>query len=248
MTQRDLATFNKPKADRSVGDKGSEIDFSDSFWTALDHTVIGGGPVLGEEQIIDASVVLNRTGESVHVGDTSLLARLSIDITGFDESSLRLQLMNTDVGDPTRFIGFGGTPIDTTIVNGAIQIASSNQAPLIDSLIALPDPVKQGDQLTLTANNVIDADGSVANVEFFRDDNGDGIGQTNEKLGEDTNSDYGYSLTLSATWSGNHNYLAQTTDDDGATNTIVVTNGTVSDPSNQPPTIVSLSDGPDPVA
>ena len=52
---------------------------------------------------------------------------------------------------------------------------AANQMPTIGSLSVSPDPVTQGNSLTLTANSVADSDGTVAKVEFYRDTNGNGV-------------------------------------------------------------------------
>jgi len=71
--------------------------------------------------------------------------------------------------------------------------------PLIDSLSGAPNPMSNGETLTLEAFNVMDPLGSVARVEFYRDD-GNGVwdGPDSEVLldAPDTSADGGW------TWSG----------------------------------------------
>ena len=64
-----------------------------------------------------------------------------------------------------------------------------NQAPTIASLSDSPDPVTQGNNLALTANNVSDSDGLVVKVEFYRDVNNNSVIDvgTDALLGTDTN-------------------------------------------------------------
>ena len=70
--------------------------------------------------------------------------------------------------------------------------------PTITSLSDSPDPVTQGNTLTLTANGVADSDGTVTRVEFYRDINNNSVLDvgTDQLLGEDTNATGGW------TWSG----------------------------------------------
>ncbi|HPD32207.1 MAG TPA: thrombospondin type 3 repeat-containing protein [Phycisphaerae bacterium] len=89
--------------------------------------------------------------------------------------------------------------------------------PSIGSLSDSPDPVAQGSNLTLTANNVTDADGYVTAVEFYRDTNGNGTIEpgTDVLLGIDS------SLAGGWTWTGStasfpvetNRYLARAKDD-----------------------------------
>ena len=104
-----------------------------------------------------------------------------------------------------------------------------NDPPTIASLGGSPEPVYQGQSFTLVATDVEDTDGSVAMVEFFGDDNLDGLGQPGEKLGSDADGTDGWSWAGPATWPvGQHTYLAQATDDDGDAGSLVSTIGTVS--------------------
>ncbi len=127
----------------------------------------------------------------------------------------------------------------------------ANQAPTIGSLSDSPDPVIQGNNLTLTANGVTDTDGTVVKVEFYRDTNGNGSIEPGIDLllGSDTNSSGGWtwSGSTSAISVGTNTYLARAQDDDLAWSNTVSTTGTVSTPANQAPAIGSLSDSPDPV-
>ena len=90
---------------------------------------------------------------------------------------------------------------------------SDNQPPAVASLGLSGDPIVQNTALTLTASGVSDDHGVVA-VTFFRDANGDGIGQPGEQLGVDIDDSDGWSWTGLATWApGQWRYLAQATDD-----------------------------------
>ena len=122
-----------------------------------------------------------------------------------------------------------------------------NYLPTITSLTDSPDPIAQGDNLTLTANGVSDGDGSVVMVEFYRDSNGNGSWDASDTtLGADSSASYGWNWTgsTSSFTAGTNTYFARAQDNDNAWGGTVTTTGTV----NQPPTIASFTDSPDPIA
>jgi len=126
-----------------------------------------------------------------------------------------------------------------------------NVPPVIVSLNAGPDPVNQGDNLTLTANGVSDSDGTVVQVEFYRDSNSSGsleVG-TDLLLGADTSSAGGWTWTGStaAFPLGANRYFARAQDNEPEWSNTVTITGTVDPVPNVPPSIVSLSPAPDPV-
>ena len=121
------------------------------------------------------------------------------------------------------------------IVAGGTAAPQPPQAPTIASLTAAPSPVIQGDDLTLTASGVSDADGAVSSVAFYRDANGNGqldLG-ADDFLGNDANGGDGWSVAAStaALALGSHSYFAQATDDDGLTSNVA---STVSEVIDQP--------------
>ena len=107
-----------------------------------------------------------------------------------------------------------------------------NQRPSIGSLSASPDPVMQGNTLTLAANNVTDSDGTVVKVEFYRDTNGNGsidLG-TDVLLGTATSGSAGVWTWTGPTSGfplGMNTYMARAQDDGSAWSTTVTTTGTV---------------------
>jgi len=104
-------------------------------------------------------------------------------------------------------------------------------APVITSLSDNPDPVTQGDNVTLTANGVADADGTVSSVFFYLDSNANSVLDviTDELLATDTDDSDGWSVTIStASFSpGTQRYFAQAEDNDGLLSTEVSTTGDV---------------------
>ena len=110
-------------------------------------------------------------------------------------------------------------------------------APTIDSLSDTPDPVVQGDTLTLTANNVINVDDGIWNVQFFRDANGNSsIDGADDVLGTDTSSDGGWTWTGSTDWfpTGTNTYMARALDLFGLCSNTVIATGTVNPPDTAP--------------
>ena len=80
----------------------------------------------------------------------------------------------------------------------AFAQGSVNGRPVIGDFTADPSPLVPGDTLTLTASNVTDADGTIAQVSFYRDTNGDGIFEVAQDgfLGTDTDGSDGWSVSL----------------------------------------------------
>ncbi len=122
-----------------------------------------------------------------------------------------------------------------------------NAAPTVGSLIAVPDPVTQGESITLTALNAADSDGTITQVEFYRDANGNGLIDvgTDTLLGTDTSSTGGWTWTGSTGGFavGNQTLLARAKDNNAAYSSGVSTSVTVEEAPSQPPTIGGLTVG-----
>gem|GEM_PF-1571494 len=126
--------------------------------------------------------------------------------------------------------------------------------PGVGTLTGNPNPVVQGANLRLVAGGVFDADGSVAEVRFYGDSNGNGTYDS----GTDASFGVAYSGS-SGNWEvtqttagipvGQHYFFALTKDSDGLWSAAVRSAARieVTQPVNQAPTIGSLSDSPDPV-
>jgi VCBS repeat-containing protein len=93
----------------------------------------------------------------------------------------------------------------------SVTITVINRAPTIQGLSADPDHVTRLGTITLTAEDVADADGTVQHVEFRYE---------TVLLGRDTNGNDGWSISISmAGWEhGQHTFSAQAQDDSGASN------------------------------
>ncbi|MBI3837198.1 MAG: hypothetical protein HY288_04595, partial [Planctomycetia bacterium] len=120
------------------------------------------------------------------------------------------------------------------------------QAPTIGSLSDNPDPVIQGSDLTLTANSVSDSGGMVAEVEFYRDVNGNGsidVG-TDTLLGTDINGSDGWASTVSTSGFalGDNTYMARAQDNHGPWSNPATTTGALTSLNIAP----SFTKGSDP--
>ncbi len=111
------------------------------------------------------------------------------------------------------------------------QIVLVNAAPTVGSVTSNPAVITSvGATITLTANNVADADSGVTNVRFYRDADGNGTLDTtiDTLLGTDDSSAGGYTLTMVSTagfTSGTalNRIFAIATDAEGATSVPVST-------------------------
>lgn len=121
----------------------------------------------------------------------------------------------------------------------ATLLVAPKKAPTIGSLSDSPDPVIAPAAVTLTAGAVVDSDGSVTQVEFYRDSNGNGSldTATDALLGTDTDGSDGWSFSA-ATGNfptGKNRYFARAQDNDAMWSNVVTTVGTV--------TLLGLPDG-----
>src|SRR5205085_1717269 len=84
---------------------------------------------------------------------------------------------------------------------------------IVGSLVLTPDPVATGGMISLVASGVVDADGEVVAVAFYRDMDGDGAPAPNEQIGADKIGSDGWSLTRSVDWpAGDYIYIARPID------------------------------------
>jgi hypothetical protein len=146
----------------------------------------------------------------------------------------------------------GTNGVDDMIVavnSGQDLPAATNFAPSIGSLTGAPNPVLRNGMLKLTAGNVADSDGSVKFVDFWIDNNNDGILETtgpdaDKRLGRDTSGANGWSFSLRVPTSadaGDHVFFAVPTDNKGLAGTSAQTTVTI---NNSAPTVRSLVAAP----
>jgi subtilisin family serine protease len=128
---------------------------------------------------------------------------------------------------------FGATKTLTAVVTSP---------PRIGTLTATPNPVSRGQTLTITATDVVDDDGTVASVAFYRDTDGDGLVTSADKvLGNDTTASNGWSVSTSSSSSnlvvGVNRILAVAKDNKGMTGAPKLTLVTI----DAPPTLSSFT-------
>ncbi|KKL62677.1 hypothetical protein LCGC14_2182810, partial [marine sediment metagenome] len=206
VTNTHVNTFDFAAPTSSVGALGATVPTAsfDVQWSGDD----AGGSGIAH---YDVYVSVDGGPFQVWLDDTT---DTSAAYAGQDNSSYAFYTVATD--------NVGHTETDPGAADTATTV-DVNDLPTIGSLTATPEPVFEGDDLTLTANGVADVDGSVVKVEFFRDDNADGIAQPGEKIGEDTDPADGFGLILPAGWPiGNYTVLAVAHDDRGGLSTDAV--------------------------
>lgn len=118
-----------------------------------------------------------------------------------------------------------------------------NNTPELGSLTVDPAPFQPGQELTFTASGVVDLDGTVDQVSFYWDEDGDGAPDPGELLGTDTSVNASAELLYSQTGnlpSGQLTFLAQGQDNDGALSNVVSTTVT----STQAPVITDMAIDP----
>ncbi len=129
-------------------------------------------------------------------------------------------------------------------VNSTTTGTITNAVPLITGVTVTPALVTSlGGNVTLTATNPRDTDGTLAGVQFFRDD-GDGLFDplVDTLLGTDSSAVGGYSLVIASTTVngfavGTNRYFARAVDNDGAFSTAAV----VSNRINAAPVVGTLT-------
>ncbi len=114
----------------------------------------------------------------------------------------------------------------TTIDIGAFEFSA---LPTIGTLGASAASVVRGQSITLTASGVADADGTIVRVDFYLDANADGIPDSGELIGSDTDATGGFAISYAVPAGatlGSTPLLAVAIDNDGlssATSTTSVT-------------------------
>jgi hypothetical protein len=107
---------------------------------------------------------------------------------------------------------------------------SSNAAPTIGSLSDSPDPVTAPATVTLTANSVVDSDGTVANVQFYRETDGAAGLQVGSDLllaTDSTAAPYSTTIDTSMLPGGVYTYYARAIDNLGRVSNVASAANTV---------------------
>ncbi len=136
---------------------------------------------------------------------------------------------------------------DSSAISTEMIIKAPNRAPTIGSIFAIPNPVTEGSNWAITANNVSDADGAVIRCEFYLDTNQNlQIDSNDLLLGRDYNSANGWtwSGTTEGLAIGNNRILARALDNESEWSNVVSVTLTVV-AANMPPVIGSLTATPD---
>lgn len=125
----------------------------------------------------------------------------------------------------------------------AIDIGSveANPPPVIESLSPSRGFASRGEDLTLTADNVTDPEGTVVRVDFYLDTNNNGVPDDGELLGSDADATGGYTFLYTVpmgSQAGRVTFLARAIDDESDQSEVVSTSVTV---VNDSPTIDSLT-------
>ncbi len=135
-----------------------------------------------------------------------------------------------------------------------VQFVEDLQPPTIGTFAGNPNPVIQGANLNLIAGSVFDADGSVTEVRFYRDSNGNGVydSGTDALFGIAYSGSVGnwqITKTTAGIAVGQHYFFARAKDTDDLWSDPIRSAASieVTVPANQPPEISDLSDSPDPV-
>ena len=166
--------------------------------------------------IADAGEIL---GTDADGSDGYTLGVSALQTAGFALGSLDLLAVATDS------LGFES---DT----GSTTITVEYKSPTLGGVSADDTTIYRGDTPTLTATGATAGDGAIASVSFYRDADADGIADSGELLGTDSNSTGGYTLTLTAEQTaafalGSNTLLAVATDAGGYTSNTVSTGITV---------------------
>jgi len=142
---------------------------------------------------------------------------------------------------------------DTSVYIDDVQFIEG-KIPNINTLDGSPNPVVQGTSLNLVAGGVFDSDGSVTEVRFYRDSNGNGSydSGTDALFGvaySGSNGDWQITKTTAGIPLGQYWFFARAkdTDDLWSEPQKSAEQITVEEAANQPPVIDALDDEPDTV-
>lgn len=239
----DIPTDNKAATSILVHDDDTQGPFINSV------------SIRAEDRDDDKLFDLNRLGISWSVSDASgpidVTVEVDDEIVHEGEGSASVVIDPLSAG--THILEIIATDSDESPESSVYVeelVIEQDDPPTIESLMGVPGTVTQGQTLVLVAENVADG-GGVKEVAFYRDENGNGVGEAGELLGIDGSESDGWSWTEEmVTWPlGPHTCLARATDDGtpGQTSTWASTTITVR-PDNPTVTINQASGQADPTS
>lgn len=108
----------------------------------------------------------------------------------------------------------------------SVAVSIGNHAPVVGAVTCTPHFVAFGKSIVIRVASVTDTDGTVKEAAFYRDANGDGVGEPEEALGTDTSGLDGWSCVVStAQWPlGDAVILVRASDNEGAQSEWTVAN------------------------
>ena len=231
-----------------------QVVFTDAnaLWVA---TVIDGGNYTllssGGDGVFDNANDVDLPALLGAVSYTSATKTAVIPVTGdLTDETYRLTIRGTSTVRDAAGNALGDGVDHSAVFSVAIPPAAG---PIIGSLGVSPDPVTQGQDLTLTAHSVIDPnDDAIVRVDFYRDINDNGQLETgvDQLLGFDTTAGDGWTWIASTAGfpTDANRFFARAQDEGALWGDAVAATATVNPAGNQAPTVGSLSDSPDPVA
>lgn len=126
-----------------------------------------------------------------------------------------------------------GTPIVNKLVQDLVGVVTP--VPVIGSLGASPSAVESGSTITLTASNVVEANGTISSVKFYRESNGTSGLQTASDTLVGTGARNGTTWTINASTTGlgagAYTYYAVATDASSVSSAAASASATVVSPT-----------------
>jgi len=180
-----------------------------SLATDATYNVYDGAALVGT-----FTVDQTQTPDDLFTGDTGWVSLGEMDITS---GTLVIELVDSASGP---------------VAADAVRVV--DPPPVIQTLSANHDLVLQGADIRLTADGVSDTDGTVSEVSFYRDADGNGTLDTgtDDLLGFDLSDGDGWWLAVDTTSLavGDHTFFAVATDNDSLQSSPVSTAATVASP------------------
>jgi uncharacterized protein YkwD len=224
-------TANWPVGQHTVSARAQDNDGAWSETISTTVTVNAPIPVVASLSatpttvVRPGSVTLTASGVSAPIGEPVRVefyrgsTRLGVDENGADDWEWTASTANWPVGEQTfsaRVQSSSGAWSEMTSTTAMVQ----NAEPLVASLSAAPTVVLESGQIELTADGVMDPDGTVVRVEFYRG----GV-----LLGSATDGSHGWTWAGSTSgWpAGTHEFSARAWDNDGASGGSVTATATV---------------------